>query len=47
MERVIWFFFTPEMLILNKKWQVLLLSKVYARNLRGIVIDEAHTVIIW
>ena len=40
-------FFTPEMLLLKKKWRHLLSSSVYLPNLKGIVIDEAHTVKKW
>ena len=38
-------YFTPEMLLLNKHWRVILLtSKVYTQNLRALIVDEAHTV---
>ena len=37
-------YFTPEMLLLNKHWRVMLTSKVYTQNLRALIVDEAHTV---
>ena len=35
--------FTPEMILLNKKWRSMLSSSAYS-TLQGLVIDEAHTV---
>ena len=40
-------FFTPEMLLLNRKWQNLFSEDVYIRNLGALVIDEAHVVKKW
>ena len=40
-------YFTPEMLLLNKHWRVMLTSKVYTQNLQALIIDEAHTVKKW
>ena len=40
-------FFTPEMLLLKKKWRHLLTLPPYSHNLKGIVIDEVHTVKKW
>ena len=40
-------YFTPEMLLLNKHWRVMLTSKVYTQNLQALIVDEAHTVKKW
>ena len=40
-------FFTPEIILLKKKWQELLSSPIYAEKLRVVVIDEVHTVKQW
>ena len=40
-------FFTPEMLLLKKKWRYLLTTPQYSENLKAIVVDEAHTVKKW
>jgi len=40
-------FFTPEMLLLNRKWRNLFSEAVYKHNLRALVIDEAHVVKKW
>ena len=40
-------FFTPEMLLLKKKWRYLLTTTPYSENLKGIVVDEAQTVKKW
>ena len=40
-------FFTPEMLLQRKKWRTLLKSPVYSNGLRGVVVDEVHTVKKW
>lgn len=40
-------FFTPEMLLNDKKWRLLLQGDDYKRRVRGLVIDEAHTVKKW
>ena len=40
-------FFTPEMLLDNRKWRRLFQDVVYATRLRCFVIDEAHTVKKW
>lgn len=40
-------FFTPETLLLTKKWKELLMSPIYVKCLRAIVVDEAHTVKKW
>jgi len=40
-------FFTPEMLLLNKCWRQLLMSRVYSENLRAVIVDEAHTIKKW
>ena len=40
-------FFTPEVLLLQKKWQNLLMTPTYSDCLRAIVVDEAHAVKKW
>ena len=40
-------FFTPELLIENKKWRKVLMSDVYTTRLKAFVVDEAHTVSKW
>lgn len=40
-------YFTPEMLLSNKKWRRMLLDQVYRSRLRAFVVDEAHTVVKW
>ena len=40
-------FFTPEILLLTKKWLELLSSSTYSDHLHAVVIDEAHTVKKW
>ena len=40
-------YFTPELLLANKKWRKMLTSDIYAKQLRAFVIDEAHTVVKW
>ena len=40
-------YFTPEILLLNKKWRELMMTDIYAKNLRALVVDEAHTVKKW
>lgn len=40
-------FFTPEAMLLSRKWRRMLTSDVYARSLRALVVDEAHTVKKW
>lgn len=37
-------FFTPEMLITNKRWRRVIESDAYADRLKAFVIDEAHCV---
>ena len=39
-------YFTPEMLLVSKRWREMLLERVYMHLLRTFVI-EAHTVIKW
>ncbi len=39
-------FFTPEM-ILRKKWRKLLQRDDYRQRVKGMIIDEAHTVKKW
>lgn len=40
-------FFTPEALLLNRKWRRMICSDKYQCRLRGLVIDEAHTIKKW
>lgn len=40
-------FFTPELLINQRRWRELLKGDVYEERLRALVIDEAHTVKKW
>ena len=35
-------FFTPEMIINNRKWRKMLESDLYAERLKAFVVDEAH-----
>ena len=38
------FFFTPEELLLSRQWRHCLNSHPYSEKLRGLAIDEAHTI---
>ena len=40
-------FFTPEALLIKKKWRRLICSERYQKRIKGLVVDEAHTVIKW
>lgn len=40
-------FFTPEALLMNKRWRQLIKSEQYQERIKGLVVDEAHTVIKW
>ena len=40
-------FYTPELLVGNRKWLKVLSSDAYRSKLRGFIIDEAHTVKKW
>ena len=40
-------FFTPELLIENKRWRKVLMSDVYTTRLKAFVADEAHTDSKW
>ncbi len=40
-------FFTPELLIDNKRWRRVLSSATYTQRLRGFVVDEAQCVAKW
>ena len=37
-------FFTPELLLQERRWRDLLNSKIYVHTLTGFVVDEAHCV---
>ena len=40
-------FFTPELLLQERRWRDLLNSKIYVHRLKGFVVDEAHCVKKW
>lgn len=40
-------FFTPELLINNKRWRRVIESDTYTERLEALVIDEAHCVKKW
>ena len=40
-------FFTPEVLLLQKKWRNLLMTPTYSDCLHAVVVGEAHTVKKW
>lgn len=40
-------FSSPEMLFMRKYWRNMLSSDIYACQLKGLVIDEAHTCKKW
>ena len=40
-------FFTPELLMDNKRWRKVLMSDIYTACLKAFVVDEAHTVRKW
>ena len=40
-------FFTPEALLLRKRWRHLIQSEQYQTRIKGFVVDEAHTIIQW
>ena len=40
-------FFTPELLITNRRWRKVLSSDVYNDRLKAFVVDEAHCVKKW
>lgn len=40
-------FFTPEALLGNKKWRRLICSDKYRNQVKGLILDEAHTIKKW
>ena len=40
-------FFTPEMIITNKRWRKMIAGDVYNEQLKVFVVDEAHCVKKW
>ncbi len=40
-------FFTPKMILLQRKWRKILSSDVYTNRIKGLIIDEAHCVPKW
>lgn len=40
-------YFTPEVLIENRKWRELFQTEEYSKRLKVLVIDEAHTIKKW
>ena len=39
--------FTPKSLIIQKRWREVICSDNYQKRIRGLVIDEAHTIKKW
>ncbi len=40
-------YFTPEMILSNRRWREMLIGDVYTHQLRAFIVDEAHTVKKW
>ena len=40
-------FSSPEKLVGDLKWRDMLQSEVYQKRLKALVVDEAHTVLLW
>ena len=40
-------FFTPEVLLNNRRWRGFISNDIYARKLKALVIDEAHCIKKW
>ena len=40
-------YFTPEALLINTKWRQLICTASYQKRIRGLIIDEAHTIKKW
>lgn len=40
-------YFTPEALLIGKRWRQLITSVTYRKRIKGLVIDEAHTLKKW
>jgi ATP-dependent DNA helicase RecQ len=40
-------FFTPELLINNKRWRRMLSGATYSDRLKGFIVDGAHCVVKW
>lgn len=40
-------FFTPEMIITNKRWRKMISGDLYTKQLKAFVVDEAHCVKKW
>ena len=40
-------FFTPKALILNRRWRQLIGTDKYQKRVKGLIIDEAHTIKKW
>ena len=40
-------YFTPESLLLNRKWRNMLKGPVYEERLKALVFDEAHCIKNW
>ncbi len=37
-------YFTPEMILTNRRWREMLIGDVYTHQLKAFIVDEAHTV---
>ncbi len=40
-------YFTPETLLLSKRWRAVLAGDVFSSRLQYFIVDEAHTVVQW
>jgi len=40
-------FFTPEVLLNNKRWREVISNDTYTRRLKALAIDEAHCIKKW
>ena len=40
-------FFTPESLLMKRRYRKMTCSDIYQKKIRGLVIDEAHTIKKW
>lgn len=40
-------FFTPEVLLNNRRWREVISNDTYTRRLKALVIDEAHCIKKW
>ena len=40
-------YISPELLLDNRRWRTTLSNSLYAKCLKGFIVDEAHTVVKW